>query len=203
MTGWGRSQRAALTMGLGMMVVWTAACAGAPARIPSAAATPSAAPTTIAPGVSVNPSELVVPPYTVSTTNPLPAGVSAKRVVMDVVADNLIENLAIERGDAPLLAFSDSGGMLAIDEATISTNQSVDTRIVSINDSISSLVLGSEGDPNNSAARAALNVEGVERITTQDAQGAESHKSNDFHVLIWVAWSTTLHKYLRCDVSVL
>ncbi|HUY09377.1 MAG TPA: hypothetical protein VMW80_08000 [Candidatus Dormibacteraeota bacterium] len=122
---------------------------------------------------------------------------------MDVVTDNLIENLAIERGDAQLLAYSDSGGMLAIDQSTISTDRSDGTRILSIDDSITSLVLGSEVDPNNSDAQAALNVEGVERIARRDPDGKVSHTVDNFHVLIWVDWSTVLQKYLRCDVSVL
>lgn len=201
--GWGRSQQAVLTVGLVMMVVWTAACASAPVKIPTASATPSAKSTTIAPGVSVNPAELSVPPYSVSTSNPLPAGVSPRRVVMDVITDNLIENRAIERGDAPLLAYADSGGMLTIDQSTISTDRSDGLRILSINDSISSLVLGSEVDPNNPDAQAALNVEGVERITRRDSEQKLSHTVDDFHVLIWVDWSPVLQKYLRCDVSVL
>ncbi|MGB9483419.1 MAG: hypothetical protein WCB86_05945 [Candidatus Dormiibacterota bacterium] len=122
---------------------------------------------------------------------------------MDVITDNLIENRAIERGDAPLLAYADSGGMLTIDQSTISTDRSDGLRILSINDSISSLVLGSEVDPNNPDAQAALNVEGVERITRRDSEQKLSHTVDDFHVLIWVDWSPVLQKYLRCDVSVL
>jgi len=202
-TGWGRSRRAALTVGLGLMVVWTAACASAPAKIPPATMRPSAAPTTIAPGVSVSPSELALPPYSVSTSNPLPAGISAKRVVADFVGDNLIENRAIERGDAQLLAYADSGGMLVIDRSTITTDHADGSQILSIDDSISSLVIGSEIDPNNSAAGAALNVEGVEKTAIRGLHGKESRKVDAFHVVVWVVWSVARDKYLRCDVSVL
>ena len=203
MTAWGRSRRAALGLGSGMALLGMAACSSPPAKIPAATPTPSSAPTSIAPGVSVSPAELALPPYSVSISNPLPAGVSATRVVRDFVADDLIENLAIERGDANLLPYADSGGMLTIDESTIGAERSTKTRFISIEDSVERLAVGRQQDPNDPLAVVALNVEGVERTTTRDARGAEAHKVVDFHVIIWMIWSPPLQKYLRCDVSVL
>ncbi len=190
-------------VGVGSVVVWTAACASAPTKIPSASASPSASPTIIAPGVSATLAQLTLPPYSVSTANPLTDGVSAKAVVANFVTDNFIENQALEREDAQLLAYSDAGGMLALDEATITSNRTSGSRILSIEDSISSLVLGREVDPNDPSAQAMVNVEGVERTMTRDAQGHILRTVDDFHVLIWMTWSTTLQKYLRCDLSVL
>jgi hypothetical protein len=202
-TDWGRSRRAALLLGLGPIVMLTAACASSTAAIPSATPSPSAASTTIAPGVSVDPSELALPPYSVSTSNPLPPGVSARKVVRDFIADNLIENRAIERGDLQLLQYAVTGGQLTIDNVTIARDQATDSRILSIDDSISSLAIGSEPDPNDSAAGIALNVQGNEQTTTRSAEGKVSHRLDDFHVIIWVVWSDAMNKYLRCDVSVL
>jgi hypothetical protein len=183
------------------MVSPIAACAGPPAKIPSASASPSAAATTIAPGVKVSPSQLRLPPYTVSTTNPLPSGISPKQVVMDLVADNLIENLAIERREAQLLLFADTGAMLEIDQTTIATDKADGVRILSIDDSISSLALGEKADPNVASAQIALILEGTEVLETLHEDGKKSHSVDYFHVLIWVLWSPTLQRYLRCDVS--
>ena len=202
-TGWGRSRRAALTVGLGLMVVWTAACASAPAKIPPATTRPSAAPTTIAPGVSVSPSELALPPYSVSTSNPLPAGVNPKRMVRDVVIDDLIENAALERRDPGLLAYSDNGGVLALDQNQIAKDESSDVRVLNIEDSVSNVELGTQADPNNPAADIAVVVQGVE--TTRER--ADSHKPHttveDFKVLVWLIWSAGKGRYLQCDASTL
>ena len=203
MTEWGRSRRVAPGVAAGLMVMLTAACASAPAEIPSAKPSPSAAPTTIAPGVRVNPSQLRLPPYSVSTSNPLPAGTSARMVVEDFVADNLIENSAIERGDAALLKYADAGGMLSVNQALITSDQAKGSHFLTIDDTVSSLVLGRETDPNDPSAVLALNVEGVEKTQTRSQTGSVGHKVADFHVLVWVIWSPTLSKYLRCDVSVL
>lgn len=201
MTGWGRSQRSALSFGLGMMVVWTAACGSAPARIPSASATPSATPTAIAPGVSVNPPALVLPPYTVSTSNPPPAGVSAKRVVKDVVIDDLIENAAIERRDPGLLAYSDTGDLLKAEQQEIATNSSSNVRVLDIRDTITSIQVGSKVDPNNSLATMATIVQGTEHREQRTDSGAPASTSQKFQVLLWVVWSPTDTRYLLCDTA--
>jgi hypothetical protein len=184
-----------------MMVVWTAACASAPARIPSASATPSATPTTIAPDVSVNPSELVLPPYTVSTANPLPAGVSAKRVVQDVVIDDLIENAAIERQEPGLLAYSDTGDLLEAEQQEIATNSSNNVRVLDIRDSITSVQVGSKADPNNSLATMATIVQGTEYREQRTGSGAPASTSQKFQVLLWVVWSPAETRYLLCDTA--
>lgn len=203
MTGWGRSQKAVLAVGVGMVVVCTAACASAPARIPSASATPVVRPTTIAPGVSVAPSELVLPPYTVSTSNPLPPGVSAATVVKDVVIDDLIENAALVRSDPSLLAYSDVGGVLAVDQSQISANKSTGLRLLSIDDAVSNMALGRQTDPNNAAAQIAVVVRGTE--TTKQRSNANKPRTSveNFKVQIWLLWSTTADRYLQCDVSTL
>ncbi|MFZ0994435.1 MAG: hypothetical protein WAO09_00440 [Candidatus Dormiibacterota bacterium] len=203
MTDWGRSRRAALMLVLGPLVIWAAACASSTATIPPATPSPSAATTTIAPGVSVKTSELTLPPYSVSASNPLPAGITARNVIRDFIADNLIENRAVEREDPQLLQYAVTGGLLSIDDSTIARDQASGSRILNIDDSISSLAIGSESDPNDSAATIALNVEGVEQTATRNAQGKVARNVDDFHVIIWVVWSETLDKYLRCDVSVL
>jgi hypothetical protein len=188
-------------MGLGMVVVWTAACAGAPARIPSAAATPSAAPTTIAPGVSVNPSQLVLPPYTASTSNPLPAGVSAQRVVKDVVIDDLIENAALERRDPGLLAYSDAGDLLRSEQQEIATDISDKVTVLNIRDEITSVQVGSKADPNNSSAQMATIVQGMEIRNQSTGTGSPTSSSQQFQVLLWVVWSPTQSRYLLCDTA--
>ena len=200
-TGWGRSRRAALTVGLGLMVVWTAACASAPAKIPPATMRPSAAPTTIAPGVSVSPSELALPPYSVSTSNPLPAGVTAKRVVRDVVIDDLIENAALERRDPGLLAYSDTGDLLQSERQEIATDKSDDLTVLSIRDTITGIQVGSKADPNNPSAQMAIIVKGTETREQRTGSEAVDHSTRHFQVLLWVVWSPTQTRYLLCDTA--
>ena len=200
-TGWGRSRRAALTVGLGLMVVWTAACASAPAKIPPATTRPSAAPTTIAPGVSVSPSELALPPYSVSTSNPLPAGVTAKRVVRDVVIDDLIENAALERRDPGLLAYSDTGDLLQSERQEIATDKSDGLTVLSIRDTITGIQVGSKADPNNPSAQMAIIVKGTETREQRTGSEAVDHSTRHFQVLLWVVWSPTQTRYLLCDTA--
>lgn len=188
-------------VGSGLVVVWTAACASAPAKIPSASATPTAAPTTIAPGVAVSPSELTLPPYTLSTSNPLPAGVSAQRVVKDVVIDDLIENAALERRDPGLLAYSDTGDLLQAEQQEISTNTSGNIKVLSIRDNITSIQLGSKADPNNSSAQTAIIVQGTEIREQRTGSGPRDHTSRQFQVLLWVVWSPADSRYLLCDTA--
>ncbi|MGH7691421.1 MAG: hypothetical protein ACRENY_09860 [Candidatus Dormibacteria bacterium] len=203
MTGWGRSGRRLLWVGAAPLLAALAGCGNTAATIPHASATPSPTSITIAPGVTVSPAKLALPPYSVSTSNPLPQGVSAKVVVRDFIEDNLIENQALEHSDATLLQYADAGAMLTLDQRTISTDQASGSRILEIDDTVNSLVVGGEKDPNNPAARAAFEVAGLEKMTTEDKQGTVTHKTDDFHVVIWVTWSSSLHKYLRCDVSTL
>lgn len=200
---WGRSRRAALMVGLGPVVMWTAACASSTATIPSATPSPSAASTTIAPGVSVNPSELALPPYSVSTSNPLPADVSAKQVVSDVIVDDLIENVAVVKAAPGLLIYSDSGGVLALDRNQIATDESSGIRVISVEDSVSSMQLGAQADPDNPAALIAVVVQGIETMRERSGSHRPHTTVENFKVLVWVVWSTEHGRYLQCDVSTL
>lgn len=201
MTGWGRSQRAVLSVGVGLMVVWTAACASAPAKIPSASAKPSPRATSIAPGVSVNPTLLVLPPFTVSTTNPLPAGVSAKQVVRDVLIDNLIENAALEGGNAALLSYSDTGARLVSEQQEVATDTADDVAVIAIHDQITSIQVGRKQDPNDLAAQTATIVQGEEIEQQRKGTSAITRTSRTFQVLLWVVWSSTKARYLLCDTA--
>jgi hypothetical protein len=183
------------------MVVWTAACASAPAKIPPATMRPSAAPTTIAPGVSVSQSELALPPYSVSTSNPLPAGVNPKRVVRDVVIDDLIENAALERRDAGLLAYSDTGDLLQSERQEIATDKSDGLTVLSIRDTITGIQVGSKADPNNPSAQMAIIVKGTETREQRTGSEAVDHSTRHFQVLLWVVWSPTQTRYLLCDTA--
>jgi hypothetical protein len=91
--------------------------------------------------------------------------------------------------------------MLEIDQTTIATDKADGVRILSIDDSISSLALGEKADPNVASAQIALILEGTEVLETLHEDGKKSHSVDYFHVLIWVLWSPTLQRYLRCDVS--
>jgi hypothetical protein len=200
-TDWGRSRRAALMLGIGPVVIWTAACASSTATIPSATPSPSAASTTIAPGLSVNPSELALPPYSVSASNPLPSGISAKQVVSDVIIDDLIENAALERAAPELLMYSDTGDALQSEKQDIASNKSRNTTVLRIQDAVTSIQLGSKSDPNNASAQIAAIVEGVETQEKRVSPGTLDHTRQSFDVLVWLVWSPTQARYLLCDTA--
>ncbi|HEY6537582.1 MAG TPA: hypothetical protein VI138_00905, partial [Candidatus Dormibacteraeota bacterium] len=151
-----------LSVGVVLVAVSATACASQPTRIPAASAKPSAEPTTIAPGVSVNPAQLALPPYSVSATNPLGSGVSAKQVVRDLVIDNLVENAALKTADASLLMYSDAGAVLVLDEQQISANVLAGVQVLSVEDTVSSMELGARIDPDNPASHIAIVVHGVQ-----------------------------------------
>lgn len=173
--------------------------AAPPVAIPSPSPSPSASPTTIAPGVRVPRSEVQTPAYTVSTTHPLPSGVSAAAVAQDVVIDNLIENVAIERGDPALLAYADCGNWLAAEEATIAKNRAASITVVSIRDEISSMELGFQPDPNDPSVTAAVTITGVEVEVSRNGLGTPTTATTTFDVLQWLALSTSGRRYLTCD----
>ncbi len=198
-TGWGRSWSAGLSVGLGLTVSLIAACASPPAKIPFASPSPSEAATTIAPGVEASPSQLQLPPYTVSITNPLPAGISPTQVVTDVVVDNLIENAALEKGDPNLLADADTGDLLESEQQDLATSGSDRIKVLMVQDDISSVQLGSKGDPNDVSANIAAIVEGSETRQVRDAAGVVTSKTAQFDVLLWAVWAPTLNRYLLCD----
>ncbi|MGH7642064.1 MAG: hypothetical protein ACRENX_03460 [Candidatus Dormibacteria bacterium] len=151
--------------------------------------------------MAVNPSELILPPYTVSTTNPLPAGVSAKRVVRDVVVDDLIENAAIQKRDPTLLTYSDSGNLLQSERQEIVTNKSGGITVLSIRDSITNIEVGSKADPNNSSVQSAAIVQGTEVREQRIRSGVRTRSSHQFQVLLWLVWSQANLRYLLCDTA--
>jgi hypothetical protein len=181
------------------MVVWTAACASAPAKIPSASAKPSPKATLIAPGVSVNPALLILPPFTVSTTNPLPAGVSAKQVVRDVLIDNLIENAAVVTSRASLLAYADAGNLLTSEQQEISSDQAGNVQVLEIHDKFTNIEVGSKPDPNDASVQMATIVQGTETRRQRSGSGVARQTLRTFDVLLWVVWSTTQSRYVLCD----
>ncbi len=177
-----------------------AGCGAAPpVPIPSASPSPSASPTTIAPGVRVPGSNVQPPTYTVSTTHPLPSGVSAAAVAQDVVIDNLIENVAIERDDPALLAYADCGNWLAAEEATISKNRAASVTVLSIRDEISSMELGFQRDPNDPSVTAAVTITGVEVEVSRSGRGTPTTATSSFDVLQWLSLSNSARRYLTCD----
>lgn len=201
MTGWGRSRSITLWTSLACALMLLSACSSSPAKIPSASARPSAKPTTIAPGVRVSPSELALPPYSVSSTNPLPAGVSVRQVVKDVVIDNSIENAALESNRASLLQYSDSGALLGLDTTQVQDDQSQHLTILQVRDSVSSMQAGSASDPNNPASNIALKVIGSEYTRERIDSGKVRTMDRPFDITMWLVWSAPIDRYLACDVS--
>lgn len=188
-----------LSVGVGLLVVSMAACGSAPAKIPAASGSPSATPTSIAPGLLVSPAQLTLPPFTVSTTNPLPSGVSAKQVVRDVVIDNLIENAAVARPQSALLAYADAGNLLASEMQEISTDQTENIHVLEIHDDITSIEVGSKVDPNDASAQIAAIVRGSETRRQRTGSDAPGQTSRSFDVLLWVVLSPASNRYLLCD----
>jgi hypothetical protein len=186
---------------VGPVVIWTAACASSTATIPSATPSPSAASTTIAPGVSVDPSELALPPYSVSTSDPLPSGISAKRVASDVIVDDLIENEALQRANPSLLQYADSGDALQSEIQEIAANRSSNISVLKIRDVVTSIQLGSKSDPNNASAQIAAIVEGKEATEQRVGAGPLDRTTTTFDVLVWLVWSPTRTRYLLCDTA--
>lgn len=201
MTDWGRSRRAALMLVLGPLVIWAAACASSTATIPSATPSPSAATTTIAPGVSVKTSELTLPPYSVSTSDPLPSGTSAKRVASDVIIDDLIENEAVQSANPSLLQYADSGGALQSETQEIAADKSGNISVLKVRDAVTSIQLGSKSDPNNASVQIAAIVDGTETLEQRVSTGALDRTEKTFDVLVWLVWSPTQARYLLCDTA--
>ncbi len=191
--------------GLGLMLALAvfvlAGCGSSVAIIPKGTPTPTPQVTQIAPGVSVPVSALSLPPYTVSTSNPLPTGVSAQKVVADVQVDNLIENAAIVRQDPALLTYADEGAWLTAIETEISQDRAKGIKVLSVTDALTSVQVGYQTDPNNSAADAAVIVVGTEVERDRLANGRIAVQSKHFDVLRWVVWSTTELRFLTCDTG--
>ena len=174
--------------------------AAPPVAIPSASPFPSASPTTIAPGVRVPRSEVQTPVYTVSTTHPLPSGVSAAAVAQDVVIDNLIENVAIERGDPALLAYADCGNWLTSIGQEIRKDKAKGVTVLSVRDSVATVVVGTKTDPADPSLTIAVVVTGTEVERAKSGSGPID-TSTSFAVIRWFAWDSELRRYLTCDTG--
>ena len=148
-------------------------------------ATPLATPLQLAPGVTVLPSQLTVPPYTLSTLHPPPAGTPVRKVMLNLVEDNYVENVAIERGDPALLQFADTGPRLLAEKEEISANRRNGTKVVSIRDFIISAKVGSEPDPSAPTVRMAVIVTGTE-LRTQRTSSGTTTSSAPFQVIVWL-----------------
>jgi hypothetical protein len=185
-----------------ILVTVLAGCgANSQVRIPRASLTPGTKTVELAPGVRVKKAQLALPSYSVSTSYPLPSGVSAKTVVEDVQIDDLIENVAIERQQPALLKYADSGDWLASEQGEISQNKKVGTVVLSIVDRFTSISVGFRTDPNDSGASAAVILQGIETRRQRSGQGVDSEKSTTFDVLQWLVWAPSLKRYLTCDTA--
>jgi hypothetical protein len=151
--------------------------------------------------VRVKKAQLALPSYSVSTSYPLPSGVSAKTVVEDVQIDDLIENVAVERQQPGLLKYADSGDWLASEQGEISQNKKVGTVVLSIVDRFTSISVGFRTDPNDSGASAAVILQGIETRRQRSGQGVDSEKSTTFDILQWLVWAPSLKRYLTCDTA--
>ncbi|MHB8330953.1 MAG: hypothetical protein ACYDEA_01995 [Candidatus Dormibacteria bacterium] len=174
---------------------------GTPVVIPKPTPTPRPATTLLAPGVRVADSQLQMPAFTVSTSHPLPSGVSAELVVKDVQIDNLLENIAIERQDPRLLQYADSGDWLAAEQGEIARHKAEGLTVLSVEDTFTTVQAGFQPDPNNSAATAAVIVAGTEKEVDRLASGAIHTKTTVFKVLQWLVWSPQVKRYLTCDTA--
>ena len=198
-----RGLKAVRRLALVPLVAWLAAGCGAapPVPIPSISPSPAASPTTIAPGVQVPTTEVKVPTYTVSTSHPLPSGVSAATVAQDVVIDNLIENLAIERGDATLLTYADCGNWLAAEKQEILKNSASGIQVLSLTDRLESVSVGFQPDPANPDVVAAATVTGTETRTTQQEGKPPQTSRSQFDAILWFGRPPAAQRYLVCDAG--
>jgi hypothetical protein len=137
----------------------------------------------------------------VSTSNPLPEGISARKVAADFVEDDLIENAAIERKDAGLLTYAASGNALLAEQQEITADSSGDIMVLSIRDAVANIQLGSKADPNNPSADIAVIVEGQETRQQHAGKAAVSRMTHHFDLLLWLVWSPAQSRYLLCDTA--
>ncbi|MHB1499904.1 MAG: hypothetical protein ACYCYK_01835 [Candidatus Dormibacteria bacterium] len=186
---------------LGLIGADLVGCGSQVAVIPKGRPSPKPVMTTIAPGISVPASQVAPPTYTVSTSHPLPPGVSAQQVVKDAGIDNLIENVAIERQDPALLAYADTGDWLAAIKGEISSNIQQHVRVISVRDEVTALKVGFQSDPKNRAADASVIVQGTEIEVERLASGKQVRRVQAFDVLRWFVWNPADHRYLTCDTG--
>ena len=175
---------------------------GAPTRIPkptAAHATPLPTPVQLAPGVAVSPRQLTIPPYTISGAHPPPAGTPVRTVMLNLVEDNYIENIAIERANKSLLKFADAGALLSAEAATIASNQSKGIHVTSIVDHIASATVGSQQDPGLPGTTLAVILSGTEIAVHKVGAAAPVQQSLTFNVIVWLHESSG--KYLLVDLA--
>ncbi|MGA9774989.1 MAG: hypothetical protein WBU92_03605, partial [Candidatus Dormiibacterota bacterium] len=122
-------------------------------------------------------------------------------VAQDVVIDNLIENVAIERGDAALLTYADCGNWLAAEQREVTQNHSLGVVVVSLRDQLLSLELGFQPDPSDPSAVASVIAVGTETRTTKTAGQLPVTTHKPFDALLWLAWSSSTRRYLVCDTG--
>ena len=185
----------------GLVVTCAAGCGSSIAVIPKGKPTPKPAMVSIAPGVRVPSSQVVVPVFTVSSSHPLPSGVSAQLVVKDAEIDNLIENVAIERQDPALLAYADAGDWLAAEEGEIAHDKSAQITVLSIKDAVTSVEVGFQPDPNDSNADAAVITRGTERQIERVGDEPPETKVTAFAVIQWLQWAPKLGRFVLCDTA--
>ena len=185
----------------GLVVTCAAGCGSSVAVIPKGKPTPEPAMVSIAPGVRVPSSQVAVPVFTVSSSHPLPSGVSAQLVVKDAEIDNLIENVAIERQDPALLAYADAGDWLAAIREEIASDVRDHLRVLSVTDTVNSLQVGFQPDPRNSSADASVIIRGTEVAVEKLASGRRVSQSQTFDVLRWFVWDPAIRRYLTCDTG--
>jgi hypothetical protein len=193
--------RVQLGLAAGLFAVALAGCGSSTATIPKGTPSPKPQVTAIAPGVTVPKAQVALPSYTVSSSHPLPSGVSAQQVVQDVQIDNVIENIAIERQDPALLAYADTGDWLAAEKTEISQNTANQVKVLSISDTLTSVQVGAKPDPKDGQADLATIIVGSERRVVADQAGKDVTTTKGFDALLWVIWSQPLQRYLICDTA--
>ena len=167
----------------------TTACGGGPAHIPKPTtttyATPTPSSTELAPGVTVSPGQLTVPAYTLSTSHPPPAGTPVRQVMLNLVEDNYVENVAIERGAPSLLPFADAGPRLLAEREEIAADIRNSVTVVALRDVIRSATVGSKPDPAAPRVLTAVILAGTE-VRTQRTNAGVTTSTTPFQVIVWL-----------------
>lgn len=185
----------------GLVVTCAAGCGSSIAVIPNGTPTPKPAMVSIAPGVRVPSSQVAVPVFTVSSSHPLPSGVSAQLVVKDAEIDNLIENVAIERQDPALLAYADAGDWLAAEKGEIAHDRSAQITVLSIKDAVTSVQVGSKVDPQAPSIHVAVLMVGFETRVIASPGVARKVTRARFDALLWLQWSAKTRRFLIWDAA--
>ncbi|MHB1576774.1 MAG: hypothetical protein ACYCX9_09730 [Candidatus Dormibacteria bacterium] len=196
-----RRNRGVWALALGLMAACLVGCGSSVVAIPKGKPSPKPAMVTIAPGVRVPSSQVALPDYKVSSTHPLPSGVSAQQVVKDAEIDNLIENIAIERQDPALLAYADTGAWLAAERGEISHDKSAQITVLSIKDSVTSVEVGSKVDPQVPTVRVAVIITGSETRVATTATAGRAMTTKKFDALLWLQWDAKIQRFLICDTA--